>query len=154
MTAEPRSFRPPPKQGIEEEPLGRKKKKPLPPKRKRLDRRRRLQAAPRLLSRYRGKNVIRGYAKHFGVDLLCALKELEILGVKLDPRRVEEVRNSLKARRRSQTDQTDPYDGYGVDWDENLAFIVGFTSGGFPYGLTWEEWNRIQEGHPARGRKS
>jgi hypothetical protein len=36
------------------------------------------------------------------------------------------------------------YDGrqYGVDYDDYFAVIVGATSGGAPYGITWEEWNR------------
>ena len=33
----------------------------------------------------------------------------------------------------------------GFDQDEHFAFIVGYTSGGVPYGLTWEEWDAIEE---------
>lgn len=32
-----------------------------------------------------------------------------------------------------------------IDSDEIFAFIVGYTEGGFPYGVTWEEME-IQEG--------
>lgn len=32
-----------------------------------------------------------------------------------------------------------------IDADEIFAFIVGYTEGGFPYGVTWEEME-IQEG--------
>lgn len=32
-----------------------------------------------------------------------------------------------------------------IDYDEIFAFIVGYTEGGFPYGVTWEEME-IQEG--------
>ncbi len=28
--------------------------------------------------------------------------------------------------------------------DENFAFIAGRTSGGFPYGTTWEEWEAFE----------
>jgi hypothetical protein len=31
------------------------------------------------------------------------------------------------------------------DNDENFAFIVGYTSGGAPYGLTHEEMNEIKK---------
>ena len=32
------------------------------------------------------------------------------------------------------------------DWqDENFYFIAGYTSWGFPYGITWEEERRIEE---------
>jgi hypothetical protein len=37
-----------------------------------------------------------------------------------------------------------------IDWpkdsDENFSFIAGYTSGGAPYGLTWEEYNPAQDG--------
>jgi hypothetical protein len=33
----------------------------------------------------------------------------------------------------------DTPEGYGIDRDENFAFIAGFTSGGAPYGVAWEE---------------
>jgi hypothetical protein len=29
--------------------------------------------------------------------------------------------------------------------DETFAFIVGYTSWGFPYGVTWEEMERIAD---------
>lgn len=28
------------------------------------------------------------------------------------------------------------------DQDENFAFIAGYTSGGFPYGITWKEQDK------------
>ncbi|MFA9376534.1 MAG: hypothetical protein ACERKZ_07250 [Lachnotalea sp.] len=33
----------------------------------------------------------------------------------------------------------------GIDSDEVFAFIAGYTSGGVPYGITWEEMQRIEE---------
>jgi predicted membrane metal-binding protein len=32
---------------------------------------------------------------------------------------------------------------YGFDRDENFAMIIGYTSGGFPYGLSYEETEQI-----------
>lgn len=29
--------------------------------------------------------------------------------------------------------------------DENFAFIAGYTSGGAPYGITWEEWEQMEK---------
>lgn len=26
------------------------------------------------------------------------------------------------------------------EWDADFAYIVGYTSAGFPYGVTWDEW--------------
>lgn len=103
----------------------------------------RLQAARHWLPTYRGKKVVRGYAKWFGVDLGCALKELQLLGVALDPVYVERLRAALQsgARRRPARKQSPPGipEGYGSAWDDDFACIVGFTSGGAPYGVTWEQ---------------
>ena len=41
----------------------------------------RLLAAPHWMKSYNGKSLMRGYAKWFGVDKLCAIRELKILGV-------------------------------------------------------------------------
>lgn len=32
-----------------------------------------------------------------------------------------------------------------IESDEQFAFIVGYTSGGAPYGITWEEWETIEK---------
>jgi hypothetical protein len=47
---------------------------------------------------YKGKNIIAGYSKWFAVDLLCALIELRLLGVKIDQGREEQIKASIKAR--------------------------------------------------------
>lgn len=66
--------------------MGRKrKKKQLGPRRKRMKRSARLQSAASWLKQYDGKNVLRGYCKHFGVNWRCAAIELKQLGVHLDP---------------------------------------------------------------------
>jgi hypothetical protein len=62
-----------------------RKRKPLTPRHKRLTRQGRLQAAITWLRSYPGKNIARGYRKHFGVDSLCAIRELRLLDVAIDP---------------------------------------------------------------------
>lgn len=32
-----------------------------------------------------------------------------------------------------------------IEQDERFAFIAGYTSGGFPYGITWEEQERTEQ---------
>ena len=32
---------------------------------------------------------------------------------------------------------------YDIDQDEHFSFIAGYTPGGFPYGITWEEQAEI-----------
>jgi hypothetical protein len=92
--------------------------------------------------KFSGKNVVRSYAKWFGVDLLCAVKELSLCGVAIDPAYVAQLKTTLASRSRHREKQPveDPQSaGYGVDWDENFAYIAGRTEAGFPYGVTWEE---------------
>jgi hypothetical protein len=95
----------------------------------------RLQAARRWLETFDGKNVIRGYAKWFAVDLGCALKELPMLGVKLDPVYVERLKVTLENRNKppkapTSAEDEDIDNGYGIDWDDDFAYIAGWTSGG------------------------
>ena len=40
-----------------------------------------------------------------------------------------------KLTKKQQTENDDFYE----DCDETFAFIAGYTSGGMPYGTTWEE---------------
>jgi len=111
------------------------------PKRKRAARAARLKAAREWLPSFKGKNVVKRYAKKFGVDLGCALKDLQLLRVPLDPAYVERLSRRLQHRidRRRPKALSDIPEGCGVDWDDNFSFIAGFTSGGAPYGTTWEE---------------
>jgi hypothetical protein len=76
----------------------RKKNRSLGPRRKRMRRPARLQAAVKWRSGYGGKNVVRGYARWFGVDLMCAIVELRMLGVAIDAGYEQQVRRSIAAR--------------------------------------------------------
>lgn len=60
----------------------------------------RLQAAKSFLPTFSGNNIVRGYARWFGVDLACALAELQILGIELDPVYVERLRITIRERER------------------------------------------------------
>jgi len=55
------------------------------PRAKRMKRSARLHSAVSWLKKYEGKNVLRGYCKHFEVDWRCAAMELRQLAVQLDP---------------------------------------------------------------------
>lgn len=120
-----------------------KKKKSYSLRHKCMNRTRRLQSARHWVHKYSGKNLVKGYKNHFGVDWLCAIIELQILGVNLDPSYVVKLKQSLdiqaQARRRKKEDQTvDAVDTYS---NETFAYIAGYTPAGVPYGITWEEMN-------------
>lgn len=80
--------------------VGKRKKKNrnLGPRRKRMRRPARLQAALKWRSGYGGKNIVRGYARWFGVDLLCAIVELRMLGVAVDAEYEQLIRRTITAR--------------------------------------------------------
>lgn len=111
----------------------------------------RLQAARGWLEKYRGKNVISGYRKHFGIDWFCAFIELEMLGIEVDAdyksRALKSVQEQAAARERRKTspEMTTGAASGIFGQDEHFAFIVGYTSGGFPYGLMWEKWEEFDE---------
>jgi hypothetical protein len=65
--------------------MSKRKKKPLLPRVQRMDRPARMRVAKKWIGSYEGKNLLRGYCKHFAVDWRCAAVELKLLGVVLDP---------------------------------------------------------------------
>ncbi len=121
-----------------------RKQKSLAPRHKRMDRKARLQSAQTWLKNFNGTNIAAAYRKHFGVDWQCTFTELEMLGVKVDPSYVQKIMNSIQAniesklRRAKQKKLQDQMDLY-PDSDDTFAYIVGYTSWGFPYGVTWDE---------------
>ncbi len=85
----------------------RKKNRALPPRRTRLDRPRRLDSASEWLksirySRPAGRRLVHRYAKWYRVDLICALKELELLEIPVDPAYAERLRETFSRPRRKK----------------------------------------------------
>lgn len=70
------------------------------PRHKRMKRKSRLQAAVHWIPKYSGKNLVRGYARHFGVNLLCAITELETLGYKIKQSYKDSIRENEEAKQR------------------------------------------------------
>ena len=56
------------------------KKQNLGPKRKRMNQSSRLASAKDWIKTYTGTNIIKGYANWYGVEQICAMTELEMLG--------------------------------------------------------------------------
>lgn len=116
------------------------KKKPNTPRRLRMNRKTRLQAARAWIPTYPGKSIVRGYKRWFSVDELCAVVELTILGVIKDCNRVSEVKAAARQRQqRAERKKLEEQANPDNDQDETFAYIAGYTAAGFPYGVTWEE---------------
>ena len=67
------------------EEMDRGQKENLVPKRKQFRSQQCLQSAVSWLKKYSGKNVVKRYRQHYGVDWKTAFTELEMLGVQIDP---------------------------------------------------------------------
>jgi hypothetical protein len=97
------------------------------------------------LATYEGKNLIRGYAGKYRVDLLTAISELRMLGVEIKAEYEQAVRQSIaqqieqKRKKKEQEFAVDEFDSISEYQDWDFAFIAGYTSGGAPYGIRWED---------------
>jgi hypothetical protein len=109
----------------------------------------RLQSARAWLLEQAGREPARigaSYRRCYGVDRPCAIEELSRLGVNFNPQWVERLKSSLqgqqvaRATQRAAKARPQALTGCDEDSDENFAFIAGYTAGGYPYGVTWEEW--------------
>ena len=113
------------------------------PRRKRMQRSARLQSAKYWIPTYNGGNIVKGYKKWFSVDLVCAIKELRMLGVTLDEQYVLQALQShehaVVNKEKKKAAKKQELDDLLFDSDEHFYFIAGYTSGGCPYGMTWEE---------------
>lgn len=123
-----------------------KKKKGNTPKRKRLSRKDRLNSGKKWLETYSGKHIVNSYSKWFGVDKLCAIKELRMLGIEITEEYEEQIKKSIedltKERKRRKEEKENQIDS--EPWsDEVFAFIAGYTSNGVPFGITHEEMEAI-----------
>ncbi len=111
---------------------------------KRMKREGRLKAFKYWIPKYEGENIIKGYSNDFGVNKLCAIKELEMLGYNFKLEYIMQVKESLKAHEKLKQEyklgkkQSENVNDY-IYSDETFYFIAGYTSGGAPYGVTWEE---------------
>ncbi|MBQ9328473.1 MAG: hypothetical protein IJ225_08070 [Solobacterium sp.] len=88
-------------------------------------------------------HVVKAYRKRFNVDRICAMKELVMLGV-LSPQKQKTYKTYLENRRlRKSRRKKQP--SIEIESDETFAYIVGYTSGGAPFGITWEEDELLKE---------
>jgi hypothetical protein len=117
---------------------------------KTLKRELRLRSAKSWIKTYSGNNVFKGYSKKYSVDKLCAVKELRMIGVEISEDYEKQLINSMEALRqqrlsfkKKREDKLNTLCGF--ESDENFAMILGYTSGGFSYGVTHKEMDEINK---------
>jgi hypothetical protein len=124
----------------------------------------RLLVAPKWIAEYdiniHGENIIKAYRKHFHVEPICALQELQILEYPLTDEQIDKFhqteRNKVlqeqakkrnrrakleekrEQRRLKKSGMTNPRDMF-PNSNDTFFYIAGYTSGGAPYGVTWAE---------------
>lgn len=113
-------------------------------------REKRLNSAKIWIKTYPGKNLVKGYSKKYGVDKLCAVKELRMIGVKISETYEKQLIHSMedlkkqrlasKKKREEAMKIQPPFDS-----DEHFAMIMGYTSAGFAFGVTHEEMEKIEK---------
>src|SRR5690606_12379553 len=117
------------------------------PRTKRMKQFQRLHNALHWFKAYNGKNLVSGYSKRYGVDKLCAIRELGLLSVRFSDEYENNLRRSLqelwdqrrlRKEKRMQQNKVYPFES---DWHH--AIIIGYTDGGASYGITWEEMEEI-----------
>jgi hypothetical protein len=113
------------------------------PKTHKYNRSQRLFHAKSWMKKYTGKKIHHGYAKHFGVSKLCAVIELEMLGVKFQPGLKESLIRAEEDKRIQREKRKSKQEINLIESDDYFAFIAGYTSGGAPYGITWEEMEAL-----------
>ena len=99
-----------------------------------------------------GGDIIKAYRKKFAVDRMKAVAELQMLGVSLTKEQIDREKAAVKAyqdiqrdkkakrkRLREQKRMRKDIPVFHEDQDETFYYIAGYTSGGAPYGITWEE---------------
>lgn len=99
-----------------------------------------------------GGDIIKAYRKKFAVDRMKAVAELQMLGVSLKKEQIDREKAAVKAyqklqkakkarkkRIREQKKKQKENPVFYEDQDDIFYYIAGYTSGGAPYGVTWEE---------------
>ena len=106
-------------------------------------REKRLNRARKWIQTYNGTHVVRGYHRHFKLDITTAINDMEAIGA-ITPeqaaafRAAEAVRIEQVRKKREERKKQDFFDLH-PDSDDRFYYIAGYTSGGVPFGVTWEE---------------
>ena len=105
----------------------------------------RIRMARQWLAAYEGtgKHIVRAYREKFKVDVTTALNDLSDIGAltpeELAVKRQAEERRQEQVRWEKEERELQAFYDRFPDSNDQFFFIAGYTSGGAPYGVTWEE---------------
>ena len=121
----------------------------------------RLERAKKWLETYSGENILKDYRTKLATARMQTLQELQLLGLTFTEEQIAKEKRAVEARRqqelakkrkrklrRQEKKQGGPHP-VQMEQDDRFFFIAGYTSGGAPYGVTWEEmglkpWEEIE----------
>ena len=102
------------------------------------------------LKSYKGKHALKSYRKRYGTDRVAAAIELRMLGCPISDESIAKIKREVAAVTAARKNGHEVNEGALLDHQgDTFAFIAGYTSGGVPYGVTWEEMEEY--GHPSEG---
>ena len=99
-------------------------------------------------------DIIKAYRKKFAVSHMKAVNELLLLGVALTKEQIEKEERAVKAyndqqiakkkkkklkKEEAKRLKKQMHSPFHEDQNDMFFYIAGYTSGGAPYGVTWEE---------------
>ena len=89
------------------------------------------------------KVSIKAYARRYGVDKYTAYDDLRAIGFPLTPGDEQWAERPLPVPKRRQRPLQDPDDDLfqWMDVGGQRMWVVGYTPGGMPYGLTEDEYD-------------
>ena len=106
----------------------------------------RLRKGKQWLLTYTGspKKMNKHYRERFHVDAVTAAKDLQELGVNYTQEQLDQIKQAeeqwLRQRRMErEAKERERLAELYEDCDGRFAFIAGYTDGGAPYGVMWEE---------------
>ena len=106
----------------------------------------RLRKGKQWLLTYTGspKKMNKHYRERFHVDAVTAAKDLQELGVDYTQEQLDQIKRAEEQRLRQRRMEREAKERERLaelyeDCDDRFAFIAGYTDGGAPYGVMWEE---------------
>ena len=90
------------------------------------------------------KKMNKHYRERFYVDAVTAAKDLQELGVNYTQKQLDQIKQAEEQRLRQRRMEREAKERERLaelyeDCDDRFAFIAGYTDGGAPYGVMWEE---------------